>query len=596
VADSPILGSDAILRVTVFSEGTAIAEQFELISVNVQRSINMVPHARLVLRDGDVALREFAVSDTAAFRPGVTIKIDAGYGDVQSTLFEGVLVKHGIRVDGDNRGRLILECRDKAAAMCVGRRNANYVDQTDSDIISKLIGTHGLAADVDATMVTHAMLVQHYSTDWDFMLARAEAAGLLVIVRDGKVSAKPPQLEEPPVLTVGYGIDLHEFEAEMDARSQLAQAKAVSWDQKTQAVVTSTEAAPTALSPQGDLDGAQLAQVLELDVYRLQTGAMLDKESLTQWAQAQQLKSALARIRGQMRFQGSAKALPGMLIEVSGVGTHFSGTVLLSAVEHRIENGNWTTLARFGMSPSWFVERSDVLAPAAGGLLPGARGLDIGVVMQLDQDPNGEHRVQVSVPVLEAQTAGIWARLATLHGSAGFGSFFIPEIGDEVVLGYFNDDPSCPVILGSLYSSKHAPPYALAASNDTKAVVTRCKSRLEFDEANKVITLTTPGNNKLVMSDTGRSIVIHDQNDNKITLDPAGMVLESPKDIRISAKGTLSLEAIGMISVQSQADVKSVGLNVNCEAQVGFGAKGGATAELSAAGQTTVKGALVMIN
>ena len=42
--------------------------------------------------------------------------------------------------------------------------------------------------------------------------------------------------------------------------------------------------------------------------------------------------------------------------------------------------------------------------------------------------------------------------------------------------------------------------------------------------------------------------------------------------------------------------MKTAGLNVNCEAQVGFVAKGTATAEVSAAGQTTVKGAMVMIN
>ena len=46
----------------------------------------------------------------------------------------------------------------------------------------------------------------------------------------------------------------------------------------------------------------------------------------------------------------------------------------------------------------------------------------------------------------------------------------------------------------------------------------------------------------------------------------------------------------------SQADVKSTGLNVVCEGQVGFTGKGSATAELSASGETVVRGAMVMIN
>ncbi len=588
--------SDSRVEVTLFSDGTDVTPQFEVISVHVQRSINMIPSARIEMRDGDVALREFPASDAAAFRPGATIRIDVGYGKQPSTCFEGVVIKHGIRVGNDNRSRLIIECRDRAVAMCVGRRNANYLDRKDSEIIEALVASHGLTAEVTASTVLHKMLVQHYCTDWDFMLTRAESSGALVIVHDGTVKVQAPLVSAEPVLQVSYGEDLIEFEAEIDARTQLAQSQAVCWDQKTQAVLEGSPATPAVLNEQGDLPAAELAKVLNLDVYRLQTGAATTQESLTQWARSQQLKAGLARISGHLKFQGSAAVLPGSLIDVIGVGAHFTGTVLVSSVEQHLEDGNWITTARFGMQPGWFAERSDVLAPAAGGLLPGARGLDIGVVMKLEGDPDGEHRVQVNVPILQAEAAGIWARLATPHGSNGFGSFFVPEVGDEVVLGYFNDDPSCPVILGSLYSSKHSPPHALAAANDTKAIVTRCKSTLEFDEANKVITLTTPGKNQLVMSDAGKSIVIHDQNDNKITLDAAGITLESPKDIVITTKGKFSVDAVGPISLSSKADVKSAGLNVSCEAQVGFVGKGSASAELSAAGQTVVKGALVMIN
>ena len=73
-------------------------------------------------------------------------------------------------------------------------------------------------------------------------------------------------------------------------------------------------------------------------------------------------------------------------------------------------------------------------------------------------------------------------------------------------------------------------------------------------------------------------------------------MLDSPKDISISAKGKITLDAVGQISISSKADVKTAGMNINNTAQVGFVAKGSASAELSASGQTTVKGAVVMIN
>jgi uncharacterized protein involved in type VI secretion and phage assembly len=250
----------------------------------------------------------------------------------------------------------------------------------------------------------------------------------------------------------------------------------------------------------------------------------------------------------------------------------------------------------FGLSPAWFTERPDVVAPIASGLLPGTQGLQVGVVKKLDADPAGENRIQVSVPVMQAATDGVWARLANFYSSNAFGAFFLPEIGDEVVLGFFNDDPSHPVILGSVYSSKQVPPYALAAANNTKALMTRCKSKIEFDDDKKVITITTPGKNSIVFSDTDKSIVVTDQNSNKIEMAAGGITLDSPKDIKITAKGGITLDAVGAVSISSKADVKTAGLNINSEAQVGFVAKGTANAELSAAGQTVVKGAMVMIN
>jgi len=594
---SPTQSAEGVVRISLLANGTRLSDTAEVISLSVRRAVNTVPSARIVLADGDMPRREFPLSDADHFKPGSPITIQAGYGDESlQTLFEGIVVRHGLQVSGDNDARLVVECRDKAVRMTVGRRNANFISQTDSAIIEKLAQAHGLQAAVDSTSITYTELVQHYCSDWDFMLARAEANGLLVVATDGALAVKAPSAGGEAALEVTYGLDLMEFDGDIDARTQYGSAQAVSWDMKTQAALEGSAASPASLPVQGNLDSAALAEVVGLEAFRLQAGAPLAKDALTQWAKALQLKSGLARLRGRMKFQGSAKAEVGGLIDLKGIGTRFSGSVFVTGLRHEIGHGNWTTEAEFGLSPNWFTERTDVLAPPAAGLLPGVHGLQVGVVVKLDGDPDGEQRIQVKVPVLQAETEGVWARLMQFHASNAFGAFFLPEVGDEVVLGYFAGDPSHPVVLGSLYSSKQAPPYALEAKNDTKAIVTRCLSKIEFNEADKVITVTTPGNNKIVLSDKDKSILLQDQNDNKVELSPSGIVLDSPKDIAITAKGTITLDAVGAVSVSSKADVKSAGLNVNCEAQVGFVAKGNASAEISAAGQTVVKGALVMIN
>jgi hypothetical protein len=64
----------------------------------------------------------------------------------------------------------------------------------------------------------------------------------------------------------------------------------------------------------------------------------------------------------------------------------------------------------FGLAPEWLAERTDVVAPPASGFSPGVEGLQVGVVKKLDQDPEGEHKIQVALPVLQAETEGVWAR------------------------------------------------------------------------------------------------------------------------------------------------------------------------------------------
>ncbi|MDT8998203.1 type VI secretion system tip protein VgrG [Paucibacter sp. APW11] len=587
--------TEGVLRLLVSCNGDE-QPSLPVISCSIRLALNAVPWARLVIEDGDMPNKCSPLSDGELFKPGTEVKINAGYANQDTEVFSGIVVRHGYKITGNNYSRLIVECRDKACKMTLGRRNANYVDKKDSDIIQTLISDAGLSATVSSTAITHKELVQYYCSDWDFMLARAELLGLVVNVSGGAVSVKAPAVDAAPVLTLTWGDNLFELHADIDARSQWTAVQAQGWDPAQQALVQGASAEPLTLNSQGDLDSATLAAVASPATVLLQSPASSDSALLDQWAKAVQLKAGLARVRGRMSFQGTAAALPGSLITLAGVGNRFNGDVYVSAVQHEMVDGNWISEAEFGLDPNWLVERPDVVAPLASGQLPGVSGLQIGVVMKLDGDPAGESRIQIKLPSLSNATEGVWARLLQLYASNSFGALFLPEVSDEVLVGYLNGDPSCPVVLGSLYSSKQVSPYALEAANNTKAIVTRCKHKIEFNEEDKIITVTTPANNKLVLDDKDKSILVQDQNGNSIKLSESGIALDSPKDIKLTAKGGITLDAVNAISISSKADVKAAGLNIACEAQVGFTGKGSATAELSASGQTTVKGAMVMIN
>nr|WP_320014350.1 type VI secretion system tip protein VgrG [uncultured Desulfobacter sp.] len=597
MADSPNIEGSGIVNLKILCNGTEMDGTCKVVSVTVFKKVNQVPRATLVLVDGDMAQKDFPVSNTDDFKPGSEITLDAGYDQKTETVFKGIVIKHGIKITGNNNAHLIVECRDKSVKMTVGRHNANYVDMTDSDIIQGLISNYGgLSSDIKTSDTTHGELVQYYCTDWDFMLSRAEVNGFLVFVDDAKVSVKPPETDAGPGLKVSYGTDIIEFEGQMDARTQFAEVKGIAWEPASQEAVEQT-ATPVALNEQGDLSTDDLAQVVGLESYALQTPAPIDKTGLKAWADAHMLKTGLARIRGRVKFQGSAKAKPGEMLEVEGVGNRFNGTVFLSSVTHLFTPCNWITDAEFGLDPEWFVEKPDIMAPSAAGFLPGIEGLHLGIVKQLNDDPGKAHRVQVTIPVMKAEKEGVWARIANFYGSDdGGGAFFMPEVGDEVVLGYFNNDPCHPVILGSLYSSKHPPPHELEAENSIKAIVTKSKLKLEFDDDKKVTTIETPGGNKVVLSDDDSSITLEDQNSNSVILNKDGISLDSAKTIKLTAKGKIELDSVQKTSITSKADLTLEGLNLNATAKVGLTAKANATAELSASGQTTVKGAMVMIN
>ncbi|MFB9240690.1 type VI secretion system tip protein VgrG [Massilia antarctica] len=591
---SPALASKGVFKLVVKSGGAALPDSMRVIAVEVSRSVNKLSQARVYVADGDMAAKTFAVSDAKELVPGALIDIEAGYGSTTTPIFSGIVIKHAIRIDAGNRVRVCIECRHPAFALTLSRNNKNHVDSTDSDAITALLTGCG-TVDVAETTSKYHGLVQYYSSDWDFLLARAEANGLLVITGDKSVTVKPPATSATAVLSLTYGTDIMRFEAEIDARSQYAKVTGVSWDPATQKIATQ-DATPADLSLQGNLDAATLGKVGAVPALRLQTPAPLDTAALTAWTKARQLKAALARVRGSMAFQGSALALPGTLIDLKGVGARFSGKVFVSSVEHHIADGNWITDVDFGLDPEWGGARQGGAGEAASGLMPGATGLHIGKVAKLDADPAGENRIQVTLPVLEDDAGGVWARLASAYGSDKVGAFFIPEIGDEVVVAYLNNDPSNPVVIASLYSSMRAPPYGLTAENYTKAIVTKGLLKVEFDDEKKVISLLTPAGNKVVMSDDAKSIVATDQNGNTVTLSDKGILLDSASDIVLTAKAKITITAGSDMALKASKDMTQDGENVTVKAGMGMVAKGATSAEFSAGGQTTIKGATVNIN
>lgn len=594
MAASPINNKTAIISIDVLLNGTKMKATYDLQSVVTQSAINTISKATLtiLLPSGESENKGFAISEAEDFVPGTKVTLKAGYESKTDTIFEGIIIRHGLNAMAGQRAQLVLHCQDKAVKLTVNRSINAFAEQTDSTIIGNLVDASGLKKDIDATSYRYPQLIQSGSTDWDFIVSRAEANGLLVYTEAGKVLVKKPLSSGSPNLEVTYGIDVFDFTGELDAGYQLPSVTASGYNFAHGGLVEAKSSEPT-VNKQGNLTGKKMAEVLNVGDTAIPFTSPMEADELKGIAQGTLLRSRLAAMRGRVSFYGNATPKLNTLIKLSGFGDRFNGEALISSVRHTIRDGNWRTETGFGLSPD-FHHQKHHLGSGNGSLLPSINGLQNGVVKQLHEDPDGEHRVLVTVPVLGVD---IWSRLGGNYAGNGFGSFFLPEVGNEVIVGFLNDDPRFAIILGSVYSSKNAPAYTADDKNSIKAITTRSQLKVELNDDKKIVTVSTPAGNAVVLSDEDKSIVMTDQNGNKIALEPAGITIKSTKDITIDATGKMTIKATQNIGASSSGgDISLKGINVNGDASLGVKMKGGTTAELSASGQTTVKGAMVMIN
>ncbi|RMF04198.1 MAG: type VI secretion system tip protein VgrG [Bacteroidetes bacterium] len=566
----PTSDAPSVSTFTILSGGEEVSRTHQVLSIVVYRAVNRIPTATLVIRDGDAAAQDWTVSEEDLFVPGKEIEIRAGYRGSEETIYQGVVVSHSIKVR-EQRSVLRIVCKDEAYKMTLRPQSRFFREQSDSEVLEEILGQAGLDNEVESTTTVHGELVQYHCTDWDFVLTRADAIGMICLVEDGKVSIARPNLLQAADLQLVYGATLLNFDAEIDARTQFSAVSSEAWSSANQELTINEES--TFNGPNsGNLSAEDLANTHGQNPYAQHHCGPLSEEQLKDWSTARLQKSRLARIRGRAQFQGLASVLPGQIVALQGVGDRFNGEVFVSAVRHEISKGNWLTDVEFGLDDAWFAERFQVTQVMAGALIPAATGLQIGIVSQLADDPLGEDRIMIKLPMLNNEDEGVWARVSTLDAGQNRGSFFRPEIGDEVVVHFLQNDPRYPIVLGALNSSAKPAPLSTSDDNHEKGFVTRSGMKWLFNDEHNNVIVETPDGNSLDISGENQSITLADQHGNKIVMDSNGITIESPRDIVIKATSQLTAEG-NMVKVAGQS-----------------------TAEFSASGTNTISGGLVQIN
>ena len=568
-------------KVIIIADGQDVSTKYGIAGLVTSKCVNKIPYAQLWLYDGSAPMQDFVISSGKEFIPGNTLELKIG--DVISeaeTIFEGIILKHSIKSPQGAPSMLIVEAKDESIKLTVGRKNRFFdPDITDSDAIETILGDYPkVTPDIEATTPEQPGLVQYYSTDWDFIMSRADVNGMLAFADDNTLTIKKPDFSAAASFDVVYGINVIEMEASMNAETVYKSSTSFSFDYSEQSVLDAPSQDPGVTSP-GNISFNDLADVIGLEDFPLQHSGFINTDELQAWSDAKMMRSQLSKVTGRIRISGDPTLKPGDIVNLQGMGDRFNGDAFVASVTQSIMSDQpWYTDIELGYSEEWFSERyTNVNERPAAGLLPAIYGLQNGIVTEIADDPGGEFRVRVNVPMIGGDSAdGVWARLCQFDAGTGpRGSFFWPEKDDEVVVGFFNDDPRDAVILGRLYSSANEPPFEVTEDNFEKGIITKEELKLVFNDDEKSVLIETPGGNKVTISDDAGSIVLEDQNGNTVSLDDGGITLDSGGDITLTT---------------STGDVTIEGMNVNIAATSQFAAEGTSAAEVTSSGVASIKG------
>src|SRR5687768_6076417 len=546
--------------------------------VDVHEEINRHARLSLLVQNWDSDRRQVRYSDRGPFAPGKAIAVSMGYHAELTQVFSGVVTALEGHFSSASGATLQVEARSKSILLSGLPRSRLFEQTTDGDVAQSIAVDYSLTAKAD-TGAARETVVQDRRTDWEALVERAEMIGWVTYVRDDDLVFRPPARPTGEEPELSWGKNLSEIHLTEDVSRLGDPVKAAGWDPEQQAIADADADAArgevsdggraTATDAVGDTGWPSRTAMLHAPL-------PLTSEELDRLAVGRVNRQELEHING----YGTTVGLPVLRIDswlkVTGVGDRIGGAHYLTAVRHRVGPNGFHTEFRMGLAPA-------LVPPPVPGREAGGH-LRLGVVDDLD-DPLGWGRVKVKFPWRTDAQDSVWARIATLDAGPKQGTWLIPDVGQEVAVGFVEGDDGQPLVVGALWNGQQGVPESIDPDkNDIRSIVTRSGHRLRFDDGDaKTVTLETAAGRQVVLDDDGKKVTLMDSgSNNTVELSEDGITLTAAKgDITLKAgSGKVKLDASGI-------EAKSTG-----PAKI----ESSATAELKASATLTLSGALVKLN
>jgi uncharacterized protein involved in type VI secretion and phage assembly len=563
--------------------------QSDLIEVHVESSLHLPDAATLVFND-----LQMKWLDHDDFLPGKALEIEGETGSGRDVIFRGEIVEIEPHLSADGE-KILIRAFDKLHRLTRGRYVRSFVNMSDADIIKKVIQESGagLQAQVGETGEVHDLVLQANQTNLEFLQSRAAKLGYFLYA-DGDTIHCEPLPSDAEEIELKLHETLGEFRPRLSTSEQLSEVTARGWNYREKAAVSGVT---TRGEEQAQIGYSTNGGLLANQAHNVNAKMLINQPVVRSQRAAEDLAKTVANRRSSrfIEAEGNCGGNPMVMartkVKITGVGTRFSGHYFVTSATHAYttDGGYSTVFSVTGHHPENLLsilgqDREYRIEPTIG----------IGIVTD-NQDPHNMGRVKVKYPWLSDQDTSDWARVIAPGAGAERGIMYIPEVNDEVLVGFEAGDIDHPYVLGGLWNGNDAPPLSTSEAVKSSNVAQRIiKSRTghviildDSDDKPGIYIRDKTGSNLIEIDSTTNAMKIHIDGDTEIKA-RGNLKLESQQEITIKAQMGLKMDG------GPSAELKAINTNVKADAALDL--SGTATAKLSSSGMTDVQGSLVKIN
>ncbi|MGE3074222.1 MAG: VgrG-related protein [Dehalococcoidia bacterium] len=553
----------------------------QLIEVEVDSGFNMPATAVLRFHDDEL---ELVGSQTFAVGKPVEISLPKTNATFVSA-FKGVITTLEPEFGADQRSIFVVRCHDKLLKLHRNRKSQVFLNATDSDAVNTVAGDAGLSCAIESTSVVHEHLMRQDQSDFEFISAIARRTGSLFRMKADSFVFKAAKSFSEGEIELKWGSSLREFRPRFSVGGSINKVMVSGWDLKKKETVSgqATSVTDASLAAVGFGKAPDKAQSVWSQAGESHSADSASQQSLADGlAQAALDRLASAGLTAEGTAFGDASLVPGSKVKTSNLSTALNGTYFVTRVRHRYSMDGFETdfwCGDFGSGT--FASLITDTPHATTSFTNQPSGLIRGIVTNND-DPESLGRVKVKFPTVDEQLESSWAPVISVGAGKERGLMVLPEVNDEVIVGFVGGDVNYPLVLGGLWNGKDAPPNTGVqnGSVEIREFKTRVGHILRFTDKS--------GEEKIELIDktAGNSLTIDTANKTVTILADQHIVLEAKGDIKL--KGT-------NIKIEGSANIDIKGSIFKAEAS-GNATLKGAMAELSASGITKVAGSMVNIN